>query len=701
MKEESSHPCTNCTAEDQQFTLSRRSFLGTTGAAMVGAAVSMSSVDALAAGGKEGPLNIVEKIFEAHRVSGELKTGKMIALKVDQLMSHDINGMSWLEFEAIGLDTVRVPFAISFVDHNMLQTDYLNPDDHIFVQTAAAKFGAHFSRPGNGVCHQVHLERFAAPGKIYFGTDSHTPTAGGMGMIGIGVGGLDVAAMLAGMPFEFNMPKVVQIKLTGNLQRPYVTAMDVILTILQKLTVKGGVGKIIEYGGPGVANLTLTERATITNMGAELGATTSIFPSDEQTRKFLKAQGREKDWKPLAADAGAQYDQVIEIDMNKIEPMIAMPFMPDKVVPIRSIAGKKVNQVCIGSCTNSSYQMMKTVSEILKGNTVSEMVSLLINPGSRQVYSMLAKDGSVGDMIQAGARMLESGCGPCIGMGAAPGSGQVSVRSYNRNFKGRSGTKDAQVYLASPISCAAMALKGEIIDPRDAGIKVPTVAEPTAYMVKDNMIVPPKKDRSKIQIVRGPNIKGLPVKEPLKDTIAATMLLKVGDNITTDAIMPSGAKVLPLRMNIPAISEYVFESVDKTFPARAKAVKDKGGSIIVGGDNYGQGSSREHAALAPMYLGVQAVIAKNIARIHNSNLINFGILPLMFKSDEDYKRIAQGDELEIKDVINSVKGKQTYQVENKTQGYTFTVVSKLNAREQQVIVQGGLLPYIKAQQAKA
>lgn len=700
MKEENCTKCTGC-EEEGGLTLSRRSFLGSTGAAMVGAAVSMSSIDALAADEKQGPLNIVEKIFSEHKVSGSLKTGSMIALKVDQLMNHDINGMAWLEFEAIGLDTVKVPFAISFVDHNMLQTDYMNPDDHMFMQTAAAKFGAHFSRPGNGVCHQVHLERFAAPGKIYFGTDSHTPTAGGMGMIAIGVGGLDVAAMFAGMPFEFNMPQVVQVKLTGNLQRPYVTAMDVILTVLQKLTVKGGVGKIIEYGGPGVANLSLTERATITNMGAELGATTSIFPSDENTRKFLKAQGREKEWRPLAADAGAKYAQVVEIDLSKLEPMIALPFSPDKVVPIRTVAGKKVNQVCIGSCTNSSYQMMKTVSSILKDNTVDEMVSLLINPGSRQVYSMLAKDGSVADMIQSGARMLESGCGPCIGMGAAPGSGQVSIRSYNRNFKGRSGTADAQVYLASPVSCAAMALRGEIIDPRDAGIKVPMVADPTSYLIQDNMIVKPKKDRSKLKISRGPNIKPLPLKGPMEDTIAATMLLKVGDNITTDAIMPSGAKVLPLRMNIPKISAHVFESVDKTFASRAMAVKDKGGSIIVGGDNYGQGSSREHAALAPMYLGVKAVIAKNIARIHNSNLINFGILPLRFQSDEDYKRVEQGDELVIQDVIKNVKGSQTYQVENKTKGYTFTVVSKLNSREQDIVVQGGLLPYIKSQQAKA
>lgn len=697
MNEEKCGGCTQCGEQSEgQFTLSRRGFLGSTGAAMVGAAVTMSPLDAMAAADDtKRPLNLVEKIFAAHKVSGELKSGSMIAVKVDQLMSHDINGMSWLEFEAIGLDTIKVPFAISFVDHNMLQTDYMNPDDHMFVQTAAAKFGAHFSRPGNGVCHQIHLERFAAPGKIYFGTDSHTPTAGGMGMIGIGVGGLDVAAMLAGMPYEDKMPQVLQVRLTGDLQRPYVTAMDVILTLLQKLTVKGGVGKIIEYSGPGVAKLTLTERATITNMGAELGATTSIFPSDEQTRKFLKAQGREKDWQPLAADPGATYSKTIDLDLSKVEPMIALPFSPDKVVPIRQVASKKVNQVCIGSCTNSSYQMMKTVSSILKDRTVDEMVSLLVNPGSRQVYSMLAADGSVADMIQAGARMLESSCGPCIGMGAAPGSGQVSVRSYNRNFKGRSGTADAQVYLASPISCAMMALKGEIIDPRDAGIKVAKVADPLKYLVKDNMIVPPKKDRSKIKIARGPNIKELPVKEALRDTISATMLLKVGDNITTDAIMPSGAKVLPLRMNIPAISEHVFASVDKTFPARAKAVKDKGGSIVVGGDNYGQGSSREHAALAPMYLGVQAVIAKSIARIHNANLINFGILPLYFKSEEDYKRIAQGDELVITDVLKGVKGKQTYQVENKTQGYTFSVISKLNDREREVVAAGGLLPYIK------
>ncbi|MDA8432593.1 MAG: aconitate hydratase, partial [Nitrospiraceae bacterium] len=547
--------------------------------------------------------NIVEKIFEAHRAYGELTAGSPVGLKVDQVYTQDATGtMTWLQFEAMGLDRVKVPLAVSYVDHNMLQQNFMNPDDHIFLQTVAAKYGAYFSKPGNGICHQVHLEQFAAPGKIALGTDSHTPTGGGMGMIAIGVGGLDAATVMGGSPFELAMPKVVKIHLTGKLNRPWVTAMDVILEVLRRLTVKGGVGRIMEYGGPGVRDLNVTERATITNMGAELGATTSIFPSDKRTKFYLTAVGRANDWMELAADRNAKYEDRIDIDLGGVEPMIAQPHSPDNVVTVKSLAGTKVDQVCIGSCTNSSYQAMKTVAMLLKGRTVSENLNLLINPGSKQVYEMIAKEGLTSDMIAAGARMLESSCGPCIGMGGAPGSGQVSVRSYNRNFKGRSGTKDAQVYLASPVTCAVLAMKGEMIDPREAGIEIRAFKEPSKYTINRNFLIPPKKDTSAIKVVKGPNIKEVSVKEPLKDTIEAEVLLTLGDNITTDDIMPAGSKVLPFRSNIPAISEFVFENIDATFSKRAQEAKKQGGGIVIGGENYGQGSSREHAAIAPMFL---------------------------------------------------------------------------------------------------
>jgi len=640
--------------------------------------------------------NIVQKIFEAHKISGEIKEGSLIGLKVDQVYTQDATGtMAWLEFEAIGIDRVRVPLAVSYVDHNMLQSNFMNADDHLFLQTAAAKFGAYFSKPGNGICHQVHLERFAAPGKIALGTDSHTPTGGGMGMIAIGVGGLEAATVMAGAAFEINMPKVVGINLKGKLQRPWVTAMDVILTLLKMLTVKGGVGKILEYGGEGVKDLNVTERATITNMGAELGATTSIFPSDEKTLSFLKAQGREKDWIELKADSDAEYTEIIELDLNTVEPMIAQPHSPDNVVAIKEIAGKKVNQVCIGSCTNSSYQAMKAVAAILRGNTIPEWVNLLVNPGSKQVYEMLSREGLIADMISAGARILEASCGPCIGMGGAPGSGHVSIRSYNRNFHGRSGTKDAFVYLTNPIACAVMAVKGEIIDPHDAGLKIDEIKEPDKFLINDNLIIPPKADTKDVKIIKGPNIKEVPVKEPLKKNIEAEVLLKLGNNITTDDIMPAGSKVLPFRSNIPAISEFVFENIDRTFSKRAMEAKESGGGIIIGGENYGQGSSREHAAIAPMYLGLQAVIAKSFARIHRANLINFGVLPLLFKSESDYDKIEQGDRLVIRDVIGSIKGDQNFKVENMTKGYTFEVMSNLNDREKELILKGGLLPYVR------
>ena len=641
--------------------------------------------------------NIVQKIFEAHKISGEIKKGSLIGLKVDQVYTQDATGtMAWLEFEAIGIDRVRVPLAVSYVDHNMLQSNFMNADDHLFLQTAAAKFGAYFSKPGNGICHQVHLERFATPGKIALGTDSHTPTGGGIGMIAIGVGGLEAAAVMAGAPFEINMPKVVKINLKGRLQRPWVTAMDVILTLLRMLTVKGGVGKIFEYGGEGAKDLNVTERATITNMGAELGATTSIFPSDENTLSYLRAQGREYDWIELKADNNAEYAEVIELDLSTIEPMIAQPHSPDNVVPIKEIAGKKVNQVCIGSCSNSSYQAMKTVASILKGRTIPEWVNVLINPGSKQVYEMLSKEGLIADMISSGARILEVSCGPCIGMGGAPGSGHISVRAYNRNFLGRSGTKDAFVYLTNPIACAVMAVKGEIIDPREAGFSIKDTKEPEQFLINDNLLIPPKLDTSDIQILKGPNIKDVPVKEPLKNAIKAVVLLKLGNNITTDDIMPAGSKVLPFRSNIPAISEFVFENIDSTFSKRAIEAKESGGGIIIGGENYGQGSSREHAAIAPMHLGIQAVIAKSFARIHRANLINFGILPLLFKSENDYEGIEKGDVLLIRNIIDAIKDKQEFEVENLTKGNAFEVISNLNNREKELILKGGLLPSVKS-----
>ncbi|MEN2986493.1 MAG: aconitate hydratase [Thermodesulfovibrionaceae bacterium] len=639
--------------------------------------------------------NIVEKILDSHLLKGDIKEGSLISVRVDQVYTQDATGtMAWLEFEAIGIDHVRVPLAVSYVDHNMLQSNFMNADDHLFLKTAAARFGAYFSRPGNGISHQIHLERFAAPGLIALGTDSHTPTCGGVGMLSIGVGGLEAAAVMAGMPFEFTMPKVVRVNLTGRLNRPYVTAMDVILTLLKMLTVKGGVGKILEYGGEGVKDLSVTERATITNMGAELGATTSIFPSDENTLKFLKAQGRAHQWRPLQPDEDAEYSEIIEIDLSEIEPMIAQPHSPDNVVAVREIEGVKVDQVCIGSCTNSSYKMMKTVASILKNRTIHEEVTLLINPGSKQVYQMLARESDIEAIISAGARLLESACGPCIGMGGAPGSGQVSLRSYNRNFKGRSGTKDAFVYLASPVVCAVSALYGRIIDPRKADIKIDDIPEPESFLINDNMLIPPKKDKT-VKIIKGPNIKEVPVKEPLINTLEAEVLLKLGDNITTDDILPAGSQILPYRSNIPEISKFTFKNIDETFYERAMKAKTKGGGIILGGENYGQGSSREHAAIAPMYLGVKAIIAKSFARIHRANLINFGILPLVFINSEDYEKVTQGDVLRIDNLVEGVNGNQRYKVFNKTKNILFEVYSNLNEKEKELILSGGLLPYVR------
>lgn len=634
--------------------------------------------------------NLTQKIIKGHLTSGNMEAGKPIAIRIDQTLTQDATGtMAYLQFEALGIPKVRTELSVSYVDHNMLQTDFMNADDHRFLQTLASKFGIYFSRPGNGICHQVHLERFGVPGKTLLGSDSHTPTCGGLGMIAIGAGGLDVALAMGGEPFNLNMPKVVNVKLTGKLQ-PFVSAKDIILELLRRLTVKGGVGKIFEYTGEGIKTLTVPERATITNMGAELGATTSVFPSDEITRAYLKAQGRENTWKEWGPDPDATYDEVIEINLNELEPLIAKPHMPDQVVKVREVAGTPVQQVAIGSCTNSSYKDIMTVAAMLKGRTVHPSVSLGFSPGSRQVLNMISQSGALTDLIAAGARLLESACGPCIGMGFAPPSGGVTVRTFNRNFEGRSGTKDAKVYLASPEVAAACAVKGEITDPRDLGLKPITIAMPEKFLIDDSMIIAPSPEPTKIEIIRGPNIKPLPTKEAMPDVLAGKVLIKVGDNITTDHIMPAGAKVLPLRSNVPAISEYVFEGVDNTFPKRAK---EWGGGFIIGGTNYGQGSSREHAALAPMYLGVKAVITKSFARIHLANLVNFGILPLTLVNEGDYELFEQGDEIEID--VKGLNGK-TLSLKNKTKGKEVPVTTPISPRDVEVVKAGGSLAYVKS-----
>lgn len=641
-------------------------------------------------------LSLAKKIIKDHLIYGDLKEGSSIGLSVDQALTQDATGtMVYLQIEAMELEKIRIPLVVSYVDHNTLQTTCFNPDDHLFLQTSAAKYGAIFSRPGNGICHQVHLERFGAPGKVLIGSDSHTPTGGGIGMIAIGVGGLDVAVSMSGEPLQLNMPEVLNIQLKGRLKKPYVTAMDVILEVLRRLGVKGGLGKIIEYSGDGVKTLTVPERATITNMGAELGATTSIFPSDEITREFLKAQGRESDWKELYADKDAEYDDVIEIDLSEIEPLIAKPYSPDAVVPIREIEGIKIDQVCIGSCTNSSYALLATAANILKGEKVAPNVSLTISPGSKQVFSMIAKDGYLKDMIDAGARILESACGPCIGMGQAPRSGGVSIRTFNRNFKGRSGTKDAKVYLCSPVSAAVMAVKGEIISPERYEKPFTYVEEPEKYDVNDNMFIYPPEDGSSVQVIKGPNIKSVPIKDPLSEVIEAKIILKLGDNITTDDIMPAGSNILPLRSNIPEISKFVFSGIDPQFYKKAK---EYGKSVIVGGENYGQGSSREHAAIAPMYLGVQAVIAKSIARIHRKNLINYGILPLVFNDKGDYEKVKEAMNIKI-DLKGINYGENI--IDALLDG-NISIKLNLNVSEIEfeLLKHGGLLPYMKNKRRK-
>lgn len=641
--------------------------------------------------------NLVRKIFQAHLVRGRLTPHEDIALSVDQTLTQDATGtMAYLQFEALGIPKVRTKFSISYVDHNLLQTGFENADDHRFLQTFAAKYGIFFSKPGNGICHQVHLERFAKPGHVLLGSDSHTPNAGAMGMIAIGVGGLDVALALGGEPYYLKMPQVVLVHLKGKLP-PWVASKDIMLELLRRFSVRGGVEKIFEFGGPGVNSLSVPERATIANLGAELGATTTLFPSDSRTLDFLKAQGRKRDWISLEADKDAGYDQVVEVDLGALEPLIAQPSSPDRVCPVREVAGKEVRQVCIGSCNNSSYLDLMSVAKILKGKRIHPEVSLTITPGSRQVLQMIARNGALAELINAGARILESGCGPCIGMGQAPPTGVLSVRTVNRNFPGRSGTPADQVYLAGPYVAVACALKGSIADPRKLGTKPPRVPMPSRFFIDDSLIVPPPSRPEKVVIGRGPNIKPLPIRGPVEDSMEGSVILKVGDNITTDDILPAGAKVLSLRSNIPAISEHLFERIDARFAKRTKQLE---GGFIVGGENYGQGSSREHAALAPMYLGVKAILTKSYARIHRSNLINFGILPLTFKDPDEFLRIQQGDYLRIPELQKRLRVGDFLTVENKTQKRSFEVSHGLSQRETEILLAGGSLNHIASSAMK-
>ncbi len=638
-------------------------------------------------------LTLTEKILSAHLVEGEMVKGTEIGIKIDQTLTQDATGtMAYLEFEAMGVPRVKTERSVAYIDHNTLQNGFMNMDDHRFIGSVAKKHGIYFSRPGNGICHQVHLERFGAPGKTLIGSDSHTPTGGGIGMIAIGAGGMDVAVAMGGGTYYITCPKVVKVNLTGKLS-PWVAAKDVILEVLRRMTVKGGVGKVIEYCGEGVKTLSVPERATITNMGAELGATTSVFPSDEITLEFLKAQGREDVYIPLSADSDAVYDEEININLSELVPLAACPHMPDNVKSVEEIGAMKIDQVCIGSCTNSSLLDMLKVAYILKDKTVNPNVSLSIAPGSKQVLNMLAENGALAIMINAGARILESACGPCIGMGQSPNSGGISLRTFNRNFEGRSGTKDGQIYLVSPEMAAISAITGVLTDPRTLG-EMPDFKLPEKFTVNDNMIVEPvpESEMDSVEILRGPNIKPFPLSEPLAETIDAKVSLKVEDNITTDHIMPAGAKILPLRSNIPEISKYCFAVCDETFHDRALAL---GKSIIIGGTNYGQGSSREHAALAPLYLGVKAVITKSFARIHMANLINAGIIPMTFENESDYDRVSQDDELKIENVKAQIEAGNTVKVTNVTKGFDFNVNVNFSQRQKDMIFAGGLLNYTK------
>ena len=644
-------------------------------------------------------LTLTEKILKAHLVDGEFVKGQEIGIRIDQTLTQDATGtMAYLEYEAMGVPRVRTEKSVAYIDHNTLQSGFENADDHRFIGSVCKKHGIYFSRPGNGICHQVHLERFGIPGKTLIGSDSHTPTGGGIGMIAIGAGGLDVAVAMGGGAYYITYPKIVKINLTGKLS-PWVSAKDVILEVLRRMSVKGGVGKVIEYCGEGVKTLTVPERATITNMGAELGATTSIFPSDETTLAFLKAQDRADVWSELKADDDAVYDEQIDIDLSQLVPLAACPHSPDNVKSVNEIGKLKIDQVCIGSCTNSSYVDMMKVAHILKGKTVDPSVSLAIAPGSKQVLNMIAENGALADMIAAGARILESACGPCIGMGQSPNSKGVSLRTFNRNFEGRSGTKDGQIYLVSPEMAAVSALTGYLTDPRTLG-DMPEFKLPEHFKINDNMVVPPadEADMDSVEVLRGPNIKPFPQTSPLDDSIDCQVSLKVGDNITTDHIMPAGAKILPLRSNIPAISQHCFTVCDEDFPRRAK---NMGKSIIVGGSNYGQGSSREHAAVAPLNLGIKAVLVKSFARIHRANLINAGILPLTFVNEADYDKINQGDEIVLADVRADVEADMSkLTVVNKTTGVEIPVLCELTGRTKDIILAGGLLDYTREQLSK-
>ena len=639
-------------------------------------------------------LTIAQKIIKAHLKDGSMIPGEDIGIKIDQTLTQDATGtMAYLEFEAMGVERVKTERSVAYIDHNTLQTGFENADDHRFIQSIAKKHGIYYSRPGNGICHQVHLERFGIPGKTLIGSDSHTPTGGGIGMLAIGAGGMDVAVAMGGGAYYTPMPKMIRVNLLGKLS-PFVSAKDVILEVLRQLTVKGGVGYIVEYAGEGVKTLSVPERATITNMGAELGATTSIFPSDEITRKFLLAQGREEDFTPLYSDEDAVYDKEITVDLSKLEPLAAAPHMPDNIKTVSELKGLKVDQVLIGSCTNSSLYDMLKVAAILDGKTVDPSVSVGIAPGSKQVFNMLAECGALSKLIASGARILECACGPCIGMGQSPNSKGISLRTFNRNFEGRSGTKDAGVYLVSPETAAAAALTGYFTDPRELDADIKSITLPDKFMINDNMVDAPAsiEDAKDVEILRGPNIKPFPKAEPIGDTIAAKAVLKVGDNITTDHIMPAGAKILPYRSNIPHLSNFCFTACDEQFPENCRK---EGKGIIIGGENYGQGSSREHAALVPLYLGIKAVVAKSFARIHVANLINAGILPLTFKNAEDYDKISQFDELEFNDIKNNIINDKPVILKNKTTGEIYEVIPQLSSRTKDIILAGGLLNYTR------
>ena len=643
-------------------------------------------------------MTLAQKLIASHLVSGEMIPGQEIALRIDQTLTQDSTGtMAYLQFESMGIDRVRTLRSTAYIDHNMLQVGFENADDHKYIQTVTKKHGIYFSRPGNGICHQVNLERFGVPGQTLLGSDSHTPTGGGIGMLAIGAGGLDVAVAMGGGAYYIPMPNIVNVRLHGKLPRG-AAAKDVILEVLRILSVKGGVGRIIEYSGDGVANLSVPERATITNMGAELGATTSVFPSDEVTRAFLKAQGREKDFTPLCADDDAVYEKTIDIDLGALRPMAACPHSPDAVCDVSELAGKKVDQVCIGSCTNSSYLDLMRAARILKGRHVADGVSLVVSPGSRQVLSMIAENGALNDLLCAGARLLECACGPCIGMGQAPGTDAVSLRTFNRNFKGRTGTVSANVYLVSPETAAASAVTGVVTDPRTLSPEIDLAVElPDVVPADDSMVIPPAEDPSAVEVVRGPNIKPFPINKAMEGDVEGGVLLKMEDNITTDHIMPSNARLLPYRSNIPYLSDYCLTPVDPEFPARAKA---NGGGILVAGENYGQGSSREHAALVPLYLGVRAVIAKSFARIHMANLINSGILPLVFADPADYDAVAQGDELVIENAPAQVESGEEIVVKNVTRGTSFKTKLEASPRLRKILLAGGLILYTRAQQEK-